>query len=683
MATGSHPDISQKPACNVVCYRVDSGVAESLNTMLVDAGYQPGFVNSEQELQDSVNSLNPAAIVFGYFASQEDVSREILEAKKLNRYCPLICLSDRSDIEARMRMMRNGVDAYFTLPFDGAGFLAKLDEIIELNRKRTYVVTIVDDDEDYSNLTGFRLSKAGFKVNVVNDPEKLLDCLSREKPDVILMDLYLPEYGGEELTRMLRQNMEYEDIPIIYLSAETDYEKQMKAINYGGDDFITKPFKKEHLVKAIVDRIRRSIRDKSRLKNASSRSLDATVSNKYELFNRIRECDENCKGSLIYIEIRELSDEDRHRYIFYIDDIMKEIAARVRAVSGMRYHARLSDSALGVLSEIENESDLKACLSEMTDSLDREYHTSEKPVKARIVIGATLVSSSEDYHDVLVDAHRSCDFAWRNRQPFHIYQSKQEKIVDDVNAEWEGKIHTAIKEDKLVLHFQPIVTIHGAHEEKYDVMVRLSDEGNMVFEAQRFIPAAEATGMIRPIDDWVMHQSLHILKGKREKNPETVFFIKLSVSSIADDSFISDMLMAIEQENLPPSSIVVEFLQKDASSMLGLIRTNLERLASNGIKLAIEHFGADLSSSDLLEALPVDYIKIDGAFMCDLTTNHANLSTVKTLADMATSKGVQSIATYVENADSLALLWNSGVSYTQGNFLRQPEASLDYDFPEQ
>ena len=176
MATGSHPDISQKPACNVVCYRVDSGVAESLNTMLVDAGYQPGFVNSEQELQDSVNSLNPAAIVFGYFASQEDVSREILEAKKLNRYCPLICLSDRSDIEARMRMMRNGVDAYFTLPFDGAGFLAKLDEIIELNRKRTYVVTIVDDDEDYSNLTGFRLSKAGFKVNVVNDPEKLLEC---------------------------------------------------------------------------------------------------------------------------------------------------------------------------------------------------------------------------------------------------------------------------------------------------------------------------------------------------------------------------------------------------------------------------------------------------------------------------------------------------------------------------
>jgi EAL domain-containing protein (putative c-di-GMP-specific phosphodiesterase class I) len=362
---------------------------------------------------------------------------------------------------------------------------------------------------------------------------------------------------------------------------------------------------------------------------------------------------------------------------------MNEMIERADSMKGVRFHARLSDTALGVLSDIESESDLKIFLDQMYDHLAREYHTSEKSVKVNIVIGATLIAVSEDYHDVLVDAHRACDFAWRNKQKFHVYQSVQQEIVENVNAEWGRKIQSAIDNGNLVLYFQPIVTIHGAHEEKYDVLVRLSDDSNMIFEAQRFIPAAEATGLIRPIDEWVLHQSLRVLRRKRKDDPHTVFFIKLSVASLADEKFVSYIIVSIEKADIPPSSVVIEFKQKDASSRLAEIRTNLIRLARHGVKLAIEHFGADLSSSDLLNTLPVDYIKIDGAFMCDLATNHANLSTVKSLAGMASKKGVQTIATYVENADSLALLWNSGVGYTQGYFLSQPGASLDFEFPEQ
>jgi diguanylate cyclase (GGDEF)-like protein len=155
---------------------------------------------------------------------------------------------------------RAGVIAYQTKPVDPYMLVDDLDNATSTEHvdEPEYQILLVEDSQTQAAYFTSMLVRAGMRVKVVHDPMQVLDILSDYAADLILMDMYMPGCNGEELARVIRQVPEYASIPIVFLSAETEVERQLHAMSLGGDDFLTKPISPSHLIRSVTIRAERA-----------------------------------------------------------------------------------------------------------------------------------------------------------------------------------------------------------------------------------------------------------------------------------------------------------------------------------------------------------------------------------------------------------------------------------------
>lgn len=170
---------------------------------------------------------------------------------------PIIFLSDQDDFHARVQAARVGAEGFFLKPLDIPKLIDRLEQSLRHQHRPPYRLLIVDDDDDLARHYAFVLRNAGMEVKTVSNPEMLLEVMTEFHPELILMDLAMPGYDGIDLARVIRMHDEWVSLPIIYLSAETDMDKQLSAMHSGGDDFLTKPISDEHLAAAVAVRAAR------------------------------------------------------------------------------------------------------------------------------------------------------------------------------------------------------------------------------------------------------------------------------------------------------------------------------------------------------------------------------------------------------------------------------------------
>jgi diguanylate cyclase (GGDEF)-like protein len=178
-------------------------------------------------------------------------------APQMEKPPPLIFISSRGDLSARLQAVRAGGVAYFTKPVDIAALIDQLDELTTSESPEPYRVLIVDDSPSLASFYAFTLQRAAMVTQTVTDPGRLLETLSEFNPELILMDMYMPDCTGAELAQVIRQQEAYVSVPIVFLSTETDMGKQLATMQLGGDDFLTKPIEPEHLVSAVAARVHR------------------------------------------------------------------------------------------------------------------------------------------------------------------------------------------------------------------------------------------------------------------------------------------------------------------------------------------------------------------------------------------------------------------------------------------
>ena len=234
--------------------------AEMLATQVSRFGYQVQVFTQLSELSQRLSEEIPTAILMDIVFPEGELAgaQEIHSLQeKYNGQLPVFFISVRDDTAARIQAIRAGGRGYFTKPVD---IDALMDEINKLNIKvdpQPYRVLIVDDSEVQAKTNALHLKKAGMETQIVSRSTEVLNALENFGPDILLLDLYLPDYTGLEIAQMVRQIKTYVGLPIVYLSAETDREKQLSAVGQGGDDFLTKPIKPETLIAAVISRIER------------------------------------------------------------------------------------------------------------------------------------------------------------------------------------------------------------------------------------------------------------------------------------------------------------------------------------------------------------------------------------------------------------------------------------------
>lgn len=255
---------SEKPAGSRHIFVVedDRAFAESLDVQLSYFGYDVSLYHTLADFRQAMKS-NPDVVVLIDINFPEDswggihVMSEIQQRRKIP--VPVIFLTSHNEFKARLEAVRVGGIQYLNKPFNIGNLIDKLDALTSPLPPAPYRVLIVDDSESITTYYSTILEQAGMEVKAVNDPFKVMESLVEFVPDLILLDIYMPECNGMEVAKVIRQLDAFVGIPIVFLSAEGNLDKQLVAMGLGGDDFLTKPVEPQHLISSINNRIKRSL----------------------------------------------------------------------------------------------------------------------------------------------------------------------------------------------------------------------------------------------------------------------------------------------------------------------------------------------------------------------------------------------------------------------------------------
>jgi len=239
----------------------DTMLAQDLAVQIGQRGYSVRTFLRLNELKQAVLETPPAAIITDMILPEGSLAgaNSISEIQQLVQ-TPLsvVFISSRDDMEARLSAVRAGGTHYFTKPINTSQLIDTLDELTAHKPKEPYRILIVDDDAPLAAFYTLILEKAGMIATTVTNPLHLMESLVNFKPELILMDVYMPSCNGMELAATIRQQNVYAGIPIVFLSTESNFDKQLVAMNLGGDDFLTKPIQPRHLVSAVTARVERA-----------------------------------------------------------------------------------------------------------------------------------------------------------------------------------------------------------------------------------------------------------------------------------------------------------------------------------------------------------------------------------------------------------------------------------------
>ncbi len=241
--------------------------------------------------------------------------------------------------------------------------------------------------------------------------------------------------------------------------------------------------------------------------------------------------------------------------------------------------------------------------------------------------------------------------------------------LDDV---WVDQIKGALLENRFRLAHQPIVSLAGEQLKLFDTLVRMIDPQGGEVSASEFMRAAARNGLMKAIDRWVIGASVNFC---RSQNPDRVF-IKVSRESIQDPTFIEWLGKQVESAGIKPDKLCLQVSEEDVTQFLKQSRTLAELLKEGGYMFAVEHFGIGRDPERVLSQMPMHYLKIDGSLMQSLATNPALQETVRGYIRQATRRKIKTIAERVEDANTMAVLFQLGASYMQGHYIQEPEVIL-------
>ncbi|MGJ7457829.1 EAL domain-containing protein [Halomonas sp. RA08-2] len=235
---------------------------------------------------------------------------------------------------------------------------------------------------------------------------------------------------------------------------------------------------------------------------------------------------------------------------------------------------------------------------------------------------------------------------------------------------WEERVHRALEEDAFELMVQPIVRLEDRDVRHYEVLLRLRDEQGGLISPAVFIPVAERSGQIIAVDRWVLRHSLRALSRVQEQGVSLA--VNLSGQSLHDDRLKQYLTEQLAASGADPERLILEITETAAVTDFSTARGVLQALRDLGCRTALDDFGVGFSSFHYLGQLPVDYIKIDGSFIRNLSVSADSRVIVKAIADIATGFGKQAIAEFVDQEALIPLLSSYGIAYGQGFHLGKP-----------
>ena len=363
------------------------------------------------------------------------------------------------------------------------------------------------------------------------------------------------------------------------------------------------------------------------------------------------------------------------------DAMLKQLSELLAAsVRGRDTLARLGGDEFGIL--IENctldqaHGVAKKILSVVQDF---RFAWDENKFSVGVSIGLVPISeTSGNVTDVLSAADSACYMAKElGRNRIHVFSLDDDELEQRRDeTQWVFRINQALEENQLDLFYQEIVPLKppaAGEGKRLELLIRIKTADGGYILPGAFLPAAERHNLSDKIDQWVIQAALDWLcSDEKILTQVETCAINISGHSLGNDNFLNFCIQKLKASRLPPGKLCFEISETIAIANLGNTRKFITALKGKGCSFALDDFGSGLSSFGYLKNLPVDYIKIDGAFIRDLLTDSVDREMVATIRRVGQIVNKKTIAEFVENDETRQALLEIGIDYAQGYAIAKP-----------
>jgi diguanylate cyclase (GGDEF)-like protein len=305
----------------------------------------------------------------------------------------------------------------------------------------------------------------------------------------------------------------------------------------------------------------------------------------------------------------------------------------------------------------------------------RIFESSHNTLAVTCTIGLAEVGPSTERLDALIAEARRSNQVGRDEGGNRVIlqqTSDESTRVQRFDEIWVQQIKTALMENRFRLAHLPIASLSGEQLAMYDTVLRMIDAQGDEVSAAEFMPAAFRNRLLRAIDRWVIGASLAFCT----KTPLDCVCIKLSAESIIDKTLTDWLSKAVASSGVAPKQLCFQVSEENATQYLAQTQALAEQLRSKGHRFAIENFGIGRDSGRILAQTPMDFLKIDGSLMQGIASDAALQERVRVYVHAAANRTIPVIAERVEDANTMAVLFQLGVAYMQGHYVHEPEVVL-------
>jgi PleD family two-component response regulator/EAL domain-containing protein (putative c-di-GMP-specific phosphodiesterase class I) len=550
----------------------------------------------------------------------------------------LLCLSKTNTTKLNLQATRSGVEAFYTRPFDIQQISEQIIEWTQQESAAPYRIVVIEDDPAQADFATTVLQRANFETTSVTQPLKVLEVLYEFKPDLILMDLYMPEANGIELTTAIRTHNEFKSTPIVFLSGEQNTDKQFSALSVGGDDFISKPIRPNHLISSVTNRIKRyrDLQKQSQESVGSPKKLAAipttitqpakqkSLQKRDELFSHLNKLisgaltDEESAG-FIHFEVGNLDEIREGVGRTDADELMTLIEEHLlsKAIDN-DVIARLGNAVFAIIAVRQNEEQITQFADLLLNSIKKSHFTINGfKIHPICHVGLRLFNRNvADISTIISEGERASEEAKNSGGSQVVVHPTFDAISSDevVQGSILPLLHNALQEDSFRIVSRVFNHTSDKGEIKQLALMLPADMGRLYKEAE-FLPTARESGLIEDIDLLITRHALSLLDFHRHQGENVNIFINQNVESLVDRGRVPWIREQLRNRQLVGTGLIIGLNLKDVVSDMVTAKNQIEALQKMGISVAILRFKPNSSALKVLRFLSAEYVVISRRYL--------------------------------------------------------------------
>ncbi len=682
----------------------DPDACEWVEQQLLFRGYQVRTFTQLQTFRHHVRQKPPAvAIIDIMFAEGNLAGPQVMASiqRERNKPLPVIFISARADITARLAAVRANGDGYFTKPLNMNAVQEKLQQLCQQDSFTSQPVLIVDDGNQYGERYARLLQQTGLRVKLLSKPLHILETLKQFQPTLVLINSQLKELSGLELALVIRQQINYSHLPIIFFAQQFDQTLRRAAMRGVADDFISDTITPEQLLAVVINRLKHIAQQQEQQAVLQQRDTLTGLYNRQYLLSQLdyaHDGESNAPLVVLYLTVDNHRSIERIIGLDAVDVVLKDSAQLLQELTDplTMVAARLGDQCFVVMSRHSSLMKMQQLAERIRQArAEREISYEQQSISSNFSIGIALFhhDKSAQYQDrltspqqTLLAAELACEQAVNqggNQLVLHGSACLERTDAASKRRLWEQSITLAIENNDFYLVYQPIASVHGEVREYYDVLLRMRDrDSETIIKAADFMPVAEKSSLIQWIDSWVVHSAVRTLAEKHQQGESFQFFIRLAVSSLNSRELMDWIQDCFTESHLLPQAIVFDLSCPAVAEQQALVHGFVDQIRALGCQLCFRDVEPSEEHFKLIETFEVEFVKLHSRLMQSLTESSRQQSGVMQLVKFAHTHNCQVIAPFVENAATLTLLWQKEVDYIGGHFVQKPTTDLNFDFSE-